>query len=114
MTQNVVLGFYSSSHSHEIFDLIKEDFVWHKSEINSIIKRDGVMIKNGTRESIRKDFFDDLSSRPLTKVENKYLDTSLKRQIIASIKPLLFSIAVFSLYMNTKEKVYICKVKKSI
>lgn len=57
MTQNVVLGFYSSSHGHEIFDLIKEDFVWHKSEINSIIKRDGVMIKKGTRESVWKDFF---------------------------------------------------------
>lgn len=56
------------------------------------------MIKNLVPENPhRKEFFDDLSSRPLPEVENKYLDTSLKRQIIASIKPLFFRIRVFSL-----------------
>ena len=95
--------FVHTSFGHKIFDLIKENFVWHKSEINSIIKRDGVMIKNVVPENPRRrEFFDDLNSKPLQDVENKYLDTSLKRQIVARIKPFLFSIGVFSLYMKLK------------
>lgn len=68
------------------------------------------MIKNLVPENPhRKEFFDDLSSRPLPEVENKYLDTSLKRQIIASIKPLFFRIGVFSLYMKLKRKFILAK-----
>lgn len=97
--------FVHTCFGHKIFDLIKENFVWHKSEINSIIKRDGVMIKNVVPENPRRrEFFDDLNSKPLQDVENKYLDTSLKRQIVARIKPFLFSIGVFSLYMKLKRR----------
>lgn len=97
--------FVHTCFGHKVFDLIKENFVWHKSEINSIIKRDGVMIKNVVPENPRRrEFFDDLNSKPLQDVENKYLDTSLKRQIVARIKPFLFSIGVFSLYMKLKRR----------
>ena len=95
--------FIHTEHGQEVFDKIKSDFIWHRSEIKSIIKRDGVMIKHLVPENPRrKEFFDDLNSKPLQKVESKYLDTSLKRKIIARIKPFLFRLGVFSLYMKFK------------
>ncbi len=95
--------FIHTAHGHKIFDLIKDDFVCHRSEIKSIIKRDGVMIKHLVPENPRrKEFFYDLNSKPLQEVESKYLDTSLKRKIIARIKPFLFRLGIFSLYMKLK------------
>ena len=61
------------------------------------------MIKNLVPENpLRKEFFRDLNSKSLKDVEDIYLDTSLKRQIIARIKLFLFSIVIFSFYMKLK------------
>lgn len=96
--------FVHTVHGKEIFEQIKADFVWHQSEINSIIKRDGVMIKHFvTLNPRRAEFFEDFNKLPLKEVERKYLDCSLKQRIIAKIKPFMYKIGVFSLYMKTKQ-----------
>ena len=39
---------------------------------------------------------------PLDEVERKYLDCSLKHKVLSRIKPFMFKIGVFSLYMKVK------------
>lgn len=96
--------FIHTEHGKDVFEQIKADFIWHESEINSIIKRDGVMIKQFVPEpSNRLQFFTDLNSMPIEQVESKYLDTSLKRKVIAGIKPLMYKIGMFDLYMKYKK-----------
>ena len=97
--------FIHTKRGQEIFEIIKGDLIYHKSQIDEIIKRDGVMIKNLVPENpLRKEFFRDLNSKSLKDVEDIYLDTSLKRQILARIKPFLHSIGIFSFYMKLKRK----------
>ena len=38
--------FIHTEHGASVFKEIKTDFICHPSEINAIIKRDGIMIKN--------------------------------------------------------------------
>ena len=97
--------FVHTQHGRDIFEQIKEDFVWASSKIDEIINRDGVMIKHFvTPNSKRKEFFHDLNVLPLHSVERKYLDCSLKRKIISSVKPMMYRLGVFGLYMKLKTK----------
>lgn len=96
--------FIHTEHGKEIFNQIKADFVWHQSEINSIIKRDGVMIKHYVKPNPRRsNFFDDLNKLSIDAVEMKYLDCSMKRKIISLVKPFLYKMGVFNLYMKLKK-----------
>ena len=96
--------FIHTEHGKKVFDKIKNDFIWHKSEIDSIIKRDGVMIKHYVKPNkLRDEFFKDLNKMPLNNMEKKYLDCSMKRKIITFVKPFLYKIGVFDLYMKLKK-----------
>ena len=95
--------FVHTQHGQEVFEQIKEDFVWSSSNIDEIISRDGVMIKHFvTPNSKRTEFFKDLNALPLHSVERKYLDCSLKCKIISSVKPMMYRLGVFGLYMKLK------------
>lgn len=95
--------FIHTEHGKEIFNSIKNNFVCHESNLDSIIKRDGVMIKHFVVPNPRRlEFFKDLNQLPLNEVEHKYLDCSSKRKIISMIKPFMYKIGVFSLYMKVK------------
>lgn len=97
--------FVHTQHGREIFEQIKKDFIWAVSNIDEIISRDGVMIKHFvTPNPKRTEFFHDLNALPLETVERKYLDCSLKRRIISSIKPMMYRLGVFNLYMKLKAK----------
>lgn len=52
----------------------------------------------------RDNFFRDLNDWPMIEIEKKYLDCSLPKRIIASIKPLLYKLGVFQLYIKWKRK----------
>lgn len=95
--------FVHTQHGQEVFEQIKENFVWSSSNIDEIISRDGVMIKHFvTPNSKRTEFFKDLNALPLHSVERKYLDCSLKCKIISSVKPMMYRLGVFGLYMKLK------------
>lgn len=97
--------FIHTKKGENIFESLKKDFIWSKSDIEPIIKRDGVMIKNVVPiNPNRKQFFHDLNYLPLSEVERKYLDCTLMRKCIAYIKPFLYRIGIFSLYMKFKRK----------
>ena len=89
----------------KVFEAIKDHFVWAPSEINSIIKRDGVMIKHHvTPNPKRSEFFKDLQTMTIPQIEEKYDYKSALRKMIGKVKPVLHSLGVFSLYMRLKSK----------
>ena len=88
-----------------VFEQLKSNFIWASSNIVPIIKRDGVMIKHCVPMNPKRDnFFRDLNDWPMIEIEKKYLDCSLPKRIIASIKPLLYKLGVFQLYIKWKRK----------
>ena len=97
--------FIHTEHGKDVFELLKSDFVWSVSELRSVINRDGVMIKDCVPvNSRREEFFDDLNKLSIKNLERKYLDCSLKKRIMARMKPLMHKIGVFKLYMVIKNK----------
>ena len=88
---------------HSIYEKIKDDFIWCRSEVKSIIEQDGDMVEHSVSlNPLRDEFFCDLNTLEMADVERKYLDCSIKRKFIAKTKPFLYKIGVFNLYMKMK------------
>ena len=103
-TKGATNVFVHSDRGLDIFDQLKTDFIWAKSDISTIIKRDGVMIKHFVNPNPRRDeFFGDLHQLSVPDIEKKYLDCSFKRRFLSIIKPLMYKIGVFDIYMKLKE-----------
>ena len=95
--------FIHTQHGKDVFCLIQNNFTWVPSAIEQIIKRDGIMIKNCVPVNPhRAEFFRDLNKLPIEEVEHKYLPTSPVKWLLAAIKPSLYKLGVFSLYMRLK------------
>lgn len=96
--------FIHSARGMEIFGQIKEGFIFAKSDINTVIKRDGVMIKNFVNPNPkRKEFFRDLQVMSINEIENKYLNCSLLKRMISFIKPTMYKLGIFNLYLRIKK-----------
>ena len=97
--------FVHSSIGMEVFNQIKEEFIYSKSDIGPIIKRDGVMIKNWvTPNPKRDDFFKDLQVMSMDEIENKYLSRSLMKKLISQFKPIMYKIGIFNMYLKFKKQ----------
>lgn len=95
--------FIHTQKGRAVFDSLKPYFVWDESDINSVIERDGVMIKhNVPKNSQRKEFFADLENLSMDKIEKKYLNCSFPQKIIISLKPTLYRLGIFKVYMSIK------------
>lgn len=88
-----------------VFDKIKEDFLFATSQINYIIEHDGLMIKHFVPvNSERDEFFNDLNKQDIKYIENKYLNNSNLKKICAFLKPFLYRIGIFKMYMMYKNR----------
>lgn len=88
-----------------VFDKIKEDFLFASSQINFIIEHDGLMIKHFVPvNSERDEFFNDLNKQDIKYIENKYLNNSNLKKICAFLKPFLYRIGIFKMYMMYKNR----------
>lgn len=98
--------FIHSAHGQEVFELLKQDFIWNVSDIQPIIDRDGVMIKNHVPLNPRRtEFFADLNNElGIEELTKKYLPTSPLKRLLANMKPFLYHIGVFDLYMKLKRR----------
>ena len=95
--------FIHTSHGKDIFGQIKDEFVWAPSDIDPIIKRDGIMIKHCVPENPRRtEFFSDLNTLSIDAVEHKYLPLSPVKRLFVVVKPMFYRIGVFTLYMEFK------------
>lgn len=95
--------FIHTAHGENVFRQIKDDFVWSPSDIVPIIKRDGIMIKHCVPVNPRRsEFFVDLNTLPIEDVERKYLPLSPVGRLLAAVKPMLYRLGVFTLYIKIK------------
>ena len=95
--------FIHSDRGNVVFNNLKQYFIWAPSEINSIIKRDGIMLRHRVSKNPRRsEFFNDLKIMTIPQIEFKYNPKGIARQLGNMLKPFLFSIGVFGLYMRLK------------
>lgn len=96
--------FIHSQMGESVFELIKSDFIYAQSDIDPIIKRNGVMIKNRVPLNPRRsELFEDLDKgTSIPDIKKKYLNKSLGKEIISYLKPLLYKLGIFDLYMKHK------------
>lgn len=95
--------FIHSTKGLAVFEDLKPYFIWSPSDIQEVVERDGIMIKHNVPENPKRvDFFNDLNTKPMSEVERKYLDCSVLKRTIAMLKPFLYRIGIFSLYMYLK------------
>ncbi len=97
--------FVHTPNGQAIFEQLKMYFIWSESNLNDVVRRDGIMIKHNVPENPRRaEFFKDLETLSLDVVEKKYLNCSIFKRVIAKSKPFLYHIKVFKLYMFVKNK----------
>ena len=96
--------FVHTAHGKEVFTQIKDDFISSPSDINPVIKRDGVMIKHCVPMNPKRDeFFRDLYTDDIDVIEKKYLHKSLVKRLMALCKPILYKMGIFSMYLSLKK-----------
>lgn len=92
-----------SKKGQNIFEVIKQDFKYAASNLEKTINTDGDMIlKSVPKNPYRENFFKDLNSLDFEETIHKYLGNSKVKALIAYLKPLLYRIGVFNLYMRIK------------
>lgn len=96
--------FIHTENGANVFESLKKYFIWSKSDIQSVIKRDGVMIKNVVpMNPNRKQFFQDLNMLSIEQVNKKYLPDSPMKKVLAQLKPLCYKIGIFQCYLKLKK-----------
>ena len=89
-----------------VFEKLKDDFIWASSDINQIIKRDGVMIKNSVPINFKREaFFKDLHKIQMCDIENKYFHRTVINRLIAYCKPVFYKLRIFTLYLSLKKRI---------
>lgn len=98
--------FIHTVYGQETFELLKQDFIWSISDIKPVIDRDGIMIKNHVPLNPRRtEFFADLNNGlGIEELMKKYLPTSPLKRLLANMKPFLYHVGVFDLYMKLKRR----------
>ena len=91
----------------ELFDKIRDSFVYSKSSLRRIVEGDGVMIHHNPPMSLQRNlFFKDLNnggSIPL--LWSKYCKTSIFKSLLYKVKPVLYRLGLWAIYMGMKNKV---------
>lgn len=103
-TEGATNVFIHTKKGEDIFELLKEDFIWSKSDIKSIIQKDGIMIKGLVpKNPNRNSFFKDLDTLPIEIVKKKYIHTSFIKKTLTYIKPICFRFGIFQNYLKIKK-----------
>lgn len=95
--------FIHTPKGEHFFDEIRNNFKVAPTDYQKIIATDGVMIKKcPPLNPKRTQFFSDLNSLPLEDVEHRYDPISPLQKILISIKPTMYRLGIFGLYMKLK------------
>ena len=98
--------FVHSEKGLEVFESLKEDFVWTESDAQKQIDADGVMIKHYVPVNpMRGEFFIDLNRMDIPQLAAKYNHKSVLRKTISGLKPLFYKMRIFHFYLVLKKKV---------
>lgn len=95
--------FIHTEKGNALFKKIKIHFIYKTEDIQKIILRDGIMIKNSVSQNPYRDaFFRDLNVMNFDQIKKKYLPQSLIKRILATIKPTLYQMGIFDIYLKIK------------
>lgn len=95
--------FIHTSNGEHFFEEIKNDFKFAPTDYRKIVATDGVMIKKcPPLNPKRTQFFKDLNNLPLEEVEHIYDPISPLQKILISIKPAMYRLGIFRIYMKIK------------
>lgn len=98
--------FIHSQKGIEVFEALKPNFTWAEADTQKQIEADGVMIKHYVPENpMRSSFFEDMNRMNIIQLEQKYNRKGLLAKLIAGLKPILYDIGVFSLYLSMKRNI---------
>lgn len=98
--------FIHTQKGKEIFEKIQPYFIYKTEDIHKIIQRDGVMIQNTVPLNPQRDrFFSDLNKLPFEELLNKYLHDTPFKKLLGHIKPLLYHVGIFDLYLKFKRSI---------
>ena len=88
-----------------VFEELKQYFIWNEADLASIIERDGDMIKKSVSMNLRRqELFDDLNRGfTVEDLSNKYLKKTFLQSLLSKIKPLSYRIGVLQLYLKLKK-----------
>lgn len=96
--------FIHTEKGQRVFDEIKDNFVYAESDVDKIVASDGIMMRQQPPKSPRRsEFFKDLNSgMSITDIQNKYNKRNLIKRAFVKVKPLLYKIGIWSIYMRMK------------
>lgn len=95
--------FIHTQKGNDVFNKIKNAFIYAQPDIEEVIKRDGVMIKNFVpMNNARTQFFEDLNNLPFKTIQDKYMKISMLQMVLTKIKPTLYKMGIFSIYLKIK------------
>lgn len=91
----------------QVWDQIKESFIYAESDIETTMKRDGVMIHNNPpMDNERGEFFKDLhAGKSIPELWKRYSKQSKISTMIAHVKPVLYKMGIWSIYMRMKKPI---------
>jgi len=97
--------FLHTQKAADVFEVIKQDFVYAPSNLEKIVATDGVMIREQPRKHPKREqFFSDLSEgMSIDNLQKKYNDRGLPKKLFLKVKPFLYRIGLWSLYMRLKQ-----------
>lgn len=95
--------FIHTEKGRAVFEEIKDKFTYAHEDIDKIIKRDGIMIQHHVVANPRRAaFFKDLQVMQVDEIERKYAYIKPIKKIANTVKPWLFKIGVFGVYLKLK------------
>lgn len=97
--------FIHTLNGRNVFEELKQYFIWSEADLASIIERDGDMIKKSVSMNLRRqELFDDLNRGfTVEDLSNKYLKKTFLQSLLSKIKPLSYRIGVLQLYLKLKK-----------
>lgn len=87
-----------------IFEKIKPDFIYKACDYKQAALYDGIMIENcAIANPLRTQFFKDFNSLPMKQLIQKYYPMNGFRKLKIILKPLLYRLGFFFIYMKLKK-----------
>lgn len=103
--RGTTLCIVQSEKGARIFDEIRSRCTYAEVPVERGVALDGSMlVKSTTANPRREEFFADIRKMSVPEIQKKYYPVTVKRKVLSVIKPAVYKMGLFKLYMKMKEK----------
>ena len=103
--RGTTLCIVQSEKGARIFDEIRSRCTYAEVPVDQGVTLDGSMlVKATTANPRREEFFADNLQMSVPEIQKKYYPITVKRKVLSVIKPAVYKMGLFKLYMKMKEK----------